>query len=223
MELLSNYYAWTYRRLLPFVTGEVVELGCGAGLGIATYLDQVDHVYAVDYNADLLMRLERSLADDRVTAIQADLRGKWIGLEHILADTIILMDALEHFEDDAGFVAKATAMLKPGGHIALKVPAHASLFSPMDEASGHFRRYDKDDILLLARQLGLEVVLVEELNRIGAAAYRLKRGKATNFSRSFTPWQLYVINACIPLLRIVDNFPYLPGLSLLAVLRSPSL
>ena len=63
MELLPNYYAWTYEAFRPFITGEVIELGCGAGLGMATYVDRVQRVYAVDHNEKLLKRVRASLPD----------------------------------------------------------------------------------------------------------------------------------------------------------------
>ena len=57
MELLPNYYRWTYGAFLPHLTGDVVELGCGAGLGIGTYLQAARSVTAVDHDPALLRRI----------------------------------------------------------------------------------------------------------------------------------------------------------------------
>lgn len=219
MELLPNYYAWIYGVFRRYLTGQVIELGCGGGIGIATYVDRVDRVYAVDHNAELLRRVVERLPKDRVTPIQVDLCGAWTELDGLSADTVILMDVLEHFADDVEFLRKAEALLKPGGHLAIKVPAQSALYSAMDRASGHFRRYDHEHLLALADELGLRVVSWRHLNWIGGLAYRFRNKRATNFSRTFTPTQLKAINLVVPLIRLLDVLPGLPGLSLAIVLQ----
>ncbi len=217
MELLPNYYAWTYGLFRPWLTGEVVELGCGAGLGIATYLDRVRRVLAVDHDEALLERVRMAFPEERVRALKADLAGDWAELAGITADAVILMDVLEHFADDLGFLRKAAALVKPGGHLCVKVPAQARLYSPMDEASGHFRRYDPEDLRRLAAALGLAVVELTPINRLGGLAYRFRNRRPTNLSRSFTPLQLKAINLALPLVRRLDGVSRAPGLSLAAV------
>jgi SAM-dependent methyltransferase len=218
MELLPNYYAWTYGAFRPFLSGEVIELGCGAGLGIASYHSRVDRVYAVDHNEDLLRRVQANFPRDRVRTILADLAGDWSELQGLSVDSVILMDVLEHFRDDLTFLRKAADLLKPGGHVLLKVPAQSRLYSPMDRASGHFRRYDPKDVETLASSLGLRIVKLNQINRLGALAYRVKNHNATNFSKSFAPLQLKIINLALPLVRLFDVLPRLPGLSLVAAL-----
>ena len=38
-------------------------------------------------------------------------------------DTVVLLDVLEHIEDDVALLARLGARLGPGGHLILKVPA----------------------------------------------------------------------------------------------------
>ena len=221
MELLPNYYKWTYGTFGPYLQGQAIELGCGAGLGIATYIDRIEQVVAVDYDEGLLRRVREALPEGRIRTIQADLRGEWTELAGLSADVVVLMDVLEHFSDDAAFLEKAVALAKPGGFVVVKVPAQSALYSPMDQASGHFKRYDPSDIEDLANRVGVEVQSVRPLNCLGGLAYRLKNRQSTNFSKSFAPWQLRAINLGLPLVRLFDLVPGLPGLSLAAVLRRP--
>ena len=69
MELLPNYYAWTYNAFKNYLKGTVVELGSGIGLGIATYRERADHIVAVDYSQELLDRLRDAYADESITTV----------------------------------------------------------------------------------------------------------------------------------------------------------
>lgn len=221
MELLPNYYAWTYSRIAPILKGVVVELGCGAGLGIPNYLNRVERIYAVDYNEELIRRVAQTWPDPRVVPIQADLCSEWSKLDGIRADAVVMMDLLEHFEADGWLLGQAGKLLKPGGHLAVKVPAQPSLFSAMDTASGHYRRYDRHDVIGLGHRAGLQLVSIRSIDPVGALVYRLKKrkGRRTNFSLTFAPWQLRLINLGLPALSLLDYIPGLPGLSFVAIFR----
>ena len=112
-----------------------------------------------------------------------------------------------------------TRLMKPGGRVLVKVPAQSHLYSEIDKASGHFRRYDKEQLYQLGESVGLVVERCSSINPIGAIAYRLKKNKKSNFSRTFSVWQLKIINFMIPVISWFDNTPLLPGMSLLCVYK----
>ncbi len=58
-------------------------------------------------------------------------------------DLILMMDVLEHVEDDASFLRQIGEKLKPGGTILITVPAFMKLFSLHDTELKHFRRYNR--------------------------------------------------------------------------------
>lgn len=216
MALLPNYYRWIARQFRLFVRGRVVELGVGAGFVLQHYMSQVDHVIGVDYNPVLLERLKERFPDQRVAARELDLRRDWDELGSGAADTVIALDVLEHFEDDCDFARKIHGLLRPAGVAAIKVPAQPELFSPMDQASGHFRRYAPDTLKELMKNCGFQTQQLKYMNAIGAFAYRRKRKRSTNFSRSVPRWQLKLGNATMPLIAACDVLP-LKGLSLVGI------
>jgi trans-aconitate methyltransferase len=74
-------------------------------------------------------------------------------------DLLLLMDVLEHVEDDAGFLQRLVDdYLAPGGLLLCSVPAWQHLFSPHDEALKHFRRYAPRQGLARLEGAGLRVV-----------------------------------------------------------------
>lgn len=218
MALLPNYYGWIaarFARHLP--RGTVLELGCGAGFVLRHYVASVDRVVAVDVNDELLARLGREYPRAKVDPRKVDLRGDWHEIADVQADAVIALDVLEHFQDDAAFVRKLKARLKPGGRAVVKVPAQSALYGPMDQASGHYRRYDDAPLRRLFEGEGFTTVSVRPMNPAGAWGYRRKRVENTNYSKSISPGKLKVINALMPALAMLDHVPGLKGLSLVGV------
>lgn len=64
---------------------------------------------------------------------------------------ILLLDVLEHIQDDAHALKIALRLLKPGGILLLTVPACKKMWSAYDVMSHHYRRYEFQDIHRLIR------------------------------------------------------------------------
>lgn len=56
---------------------------------------------------------------------------------------ILLMDVIEHLDDDLGFLQTSLEHLKPRGIVAINVPAQMILYSKYDRVNGHKRRYNR--------------------------------------------------------------------------------
>ncbi len=220
MALLSNYYRWIARRFRAQVSGTVLELGCGAGWVVDHYVDRARAVIGVDVDAELVHRLEARHPGGKVSGRVVDLRGAWEPLEGLRADVVVALDVLEHFADDGEFLEKVRRVLASRGSLVLKVPAQTKLFGPMDEASGHYRRYDEPGLRALLEKHGFETLELRHMNPVGAWGYRWKRERRTNFSRSISPAKLRLANALMPLFAALDYVPGLKGLSLIGVFRA---
>ena len=61
-------------------------------------------------------------------------------------DTIVMMNVLEHIEDDAAAVAALREGLKSGGRLVVYVPAFMLLYSKFDREIGHYRRYKREPL-----------------------------------------------------------------------------
>jgi len=69
-------------------------------------------------------------------------------------DLVLLMDVLEHIDEDAVLLAKIMGSLKKDACIVISVPAHPFLFSSWDMSLNHYRRYTKKGVLKLVRHSG---------------------------------------------------------------------
>jgi SAM-dependent methyltransferase len=72
-------------------------------------------------------------------------------------DLLLLMDVLEHVEDDVTFLRGLASLLEPGAPALVSVPAWPLLFTAHDRRLLHFRRYTPAGALALLRGSGLSV------------------------------------------------------------------
>lgn len=73
-----------------------------------------------------------------------------------LFDLVLLLDLLEHIENDAEFLRSLVDRnLAPGAHVLVSVPAWSALFGDHDVQLRHFRRYAPDQGARLLEQAGL--------------------------------------------------------------------
>jgi SAM-dependent methyltransferase len=74
------------------------------------------------------------------------------------ADAVVLLNVLEHIEDDAAAVRQLYRILKPGGVAVIEVPAGPRLYDVYDKLLLHFRRYSLKDLKLTFEAAGFRVV-----------------------------------------------------------------
>jgi SAM-dependent methyltransferase len=95
-------------------------------------------------------------------------------------DVVCAFDVLEHIADDADALDQWLGWVRPGGWVCLSVPAHRRRWSAGDEWAGHYRRYDRADLLALlaSRKLTVEHLecygfpLANLTERLGNSTYR---------------------------------------------------
>ncbi len=76
-------------------------------------------------------------------------------------DLVCAFDVLEHIEEDGAALAQWRSWLKPGGVLLLSVPAHVQQWNARDIWAGHYRRYERGNLIALLEQSGFSVELFE--------------------------------------------------------------
>ena len=111
---------------------------------------------------------ERYGDDPRVEVCEGDFATAAAGRQF---DAVVLVNVLEHIEDDQGTLAQICDHLKPGGYVCVLAPAMPSLYSDFDRSIGHHRRYRRSTIVARMFGAGLEVVEARYMNIVGVAAW----------------------------------------------------
>jgi len=199
-EQAHNWKSYWSSRIAPHVRGAVLEVG--AGIGANTRL-----LASLDFARWTCLEPDASLAKQihvppggrhEVTlGIVADLPAE------AQFDSILYIDVLEHIEDDAAEMARAAARLKPGGALIVLSPAHPFLFTPFDEAIGHYRRYTRTS-LRAAAPVGLREITVTYLDSVGMLASlgnRLLLGQSMPTAQQIGVWDRWMV----PPSRLTDR------------------
>jgi len=73
------------------------------------------------------------------------------------ADLVLLMDVLEHVDDDVALLSQYTETLKPGAKVVITVPAFPFLWSGHDVFLEHRRRYTLQTLRPVVEKSGLKI------------------------------------------------------------------
>lgn len=162
-ELENRYWWYVSRRyvfdkvLRDLFRGSpgkrILDIGCGSG-GAFSMLQKYGEVFGLDISPQALEFCRRK--GFRNVAL---MKGFYdTGYKDHSVDLVTLFDALEHFEDDGRAIREARRILRREGFILLSVPAFRFLWSDLDDANHHFRRYTRKELDEKLRREGFEVV-----------------------------------------------------------------
>lgn len=91
--------------------------------------------------------------------LKADLiKSEVINLGSKKYDLILLLDVLEHVENDKALLRKLKSSLRENGQMLITVPAHQFLWRPHDEVNQHHRRYLRKKLRNLIVSSNLKVI-----------------------------------------------------------------
>ena len=137
----------------------VLDVGCGTGYVLERLAESFD-AWGVEPEAAVRARAG-ARTRKRIVPGSA---GDFSALGDRRFDAVLLLDVVEHIEDDVAALRAAATMLAPGGFLLATVPAFPSLWSSHDERNGHHRRYTRDLFRSRLAAAGLIPVLLTHFN-----------------------------------------------------------
>ena len=100
----------------------------------------------------------------QVRVVVGDLNDVPAAADH---GSAVMFNVLEHIEDDGEALRQIFARLRPGGCLAIWVPAFPLLYSKFDRSVGHHRRYRLRGLKSLVRDSGYTIERAHYANAIG--------------------------------------------------------
>lgn len=148
------YYVAKGNALLQFLEGytarEVLDIGAGSGFfskrlvraGICERAICIDTAYPVD-------RMEMHGGQQIIFLRSVD---------QVTQDMILMMDVIEHVDDDVGFIRAYTDRMPQSAVLLVTVPAFQFLWSGHDVFLEHKRRYTRTSLHRTMDRAGLDVI-----------------------------------------------------------------
>jgi SAM-dependent methyltransferase len=216
----GNYAAWIFELIEPHLGDEVLEVGAGHGTFTKMLARKTKRVVACDMSERCVDRLrERFRPEEHVEVLHGSIDS---AAAHGPFDSVVVINVLEHIEDDDGALRDAGTLLKPGGRVVLWVPAFSFLYSDFDRRIGHHRRYGRTGLRTQLTDAGYEVRDIRYVNAVGAVAWLVLARILRRTPTKSAPVQIFD-KYFVPVLKRLERRRHPPfGQSVLAIAARPA-
>lgn len=163
------YNKWTMRKFLPYLSGDILEVGCGIG-NFTDFLFHCGNVWAIDIEKEYIKQIKQPEKVKAKVGFGDIEKGKYFFSKRKF-DSIICLNVLEHIKDDKKALKNMYNLLEKNGFLILIVPAYDFLFGEIDISIGHYRRYNKVKLSKLLTNIGFKIIKSRILNMFGAIGW----------------------------------------------------
>lgn len=228
LEILSDtgrYHRWIVEQFSPYLDGKIIEIGAGLGTLSRYWQPYVEEMHLVEPAENLFSALQKTYGQQRNVALHRGNLQQAIAQQPALSyqafDAAIMINVLEHIEDDAGTLTTLHRMLRSRGYLLVFVPAMQALYGSLDIKFSHYRRYERSDLALLAKTAGFEIIHLYYFDAAGVAPWWFVNRvlKASRLSPSMARvYDRFVV----PFARIMEQKWHPPfGKNLVLIARKP--
>jgi 2-polyprenyl-3-methyl-5-hydroxy-6-metoxy-1,4-benzoquinol methylase len=145
-RLLAAYYL-----ALPYITGDLLEVGCGEGRGIEVLQTQCKTYMAIDKIGAALAKLSERYPTAEFKQMHIP---PFSGLDDNSFDTVISFQVIEHIKDDRAYLREIHRVLRPGGTALITTP---NITFTLTRNPWHVREYLSHELLELAKPIFKQV------------------------------------------------------------------
>jgi SAM-dependent methyltransferase len=223
LQKAPNFVKWMYSEIRPFLQGNILEVGSGIGTYSEILVNDFknNRVLLSDADSRYVAALEERFKGFRnVSCHKMDLNCA-ADFERISesVDSAVALNVLEHVGDDIGALNNVWKVLAEGGRFVVLVPAHKFLFNSIDQAEGHYRRYQSNELKQKVFRSRFKLVKMFYFNSLGIIGWYLNGNVMRKKVLSECAMGMY--DKVIPLVQLFEKYVLLRriGISLIAVLE----
>jgi SAM-dependent methyltransferase len=199
------------------------DVGCGTGALARALAARGWRMLAVEPDPALFRLAADAPAVEGLRLINAGI-AELSAADLADCENVLLIDVLEHLQDDRGMLAEVHAKMAPGARLVCLVPALETLYGSRDRDVGHHRRYSRAAVRALFASVPFREVEYRYWNFLGAPVYwlyekALRRPVPENIRQGpRSPLQSALNAALLAWFRLIENRLTPPlGLSLLVI------
>ncbi len=188
---------YAYVKACDFVSGDLLEIGCGEGRGIEWLLPNIQSYTAIDRNEHVIASLRQKFP--QITLIQNSV-PPFSGIENDKFDSLVTFQVIEHVEDDKLFMDEVHRVLKPGGMAIISTP---NLRMSLTRNPWHVREYTKEELMKLAERKFSNITLMGVYGSTRMNEYHERNRESV---KKFTRFDIFNLQYRLP--RNLLKVPY---------------
>lgn len=208
VAVANKFNSWVYDTIQPYCTGKMLEIGSGIG-NISEFLLRAKfNVTLSDFDEQYC----KQLRDRFLTAaglddvICLDIVDKMFSEKYhdyfSLFDSIVLLNVIEHVDDDALAIRNCWNLLKQDGNMIIVAPAYSFLYNRFDSGLQHRRRYRKKSLSEMIVHNGFEIIASRYFNAAGIVGWYVS-GKLERHD-TIPESEMKFFNTCVPIVKLID-------------------
>jgi SAM-dependent methyltransferase len=163
----------------------ILEIGCSSGFMIKEMKRALPEATIV--GADVVRESLFKLAEElpAVPLFRFDLLQCPLPSDSF--DAVVMLNVLEHIENDVTALAQVHRILKPRGIAVVEVPAGAHLYDSYDKALRHFRRYELSELTEKLSKVGFCILRKSHLGFFVYPAFSIVKRRNQKQQRESNP------------------------------------
>ncbi len=222
LEWAHKYNKWIADEISPHVSFPLLELG--AGIGNISYhftknIPKGSTFYISEIDTHLISILRKKYNKKNIKVIKLDITKVSNKLYLNKFKAVFAINVLEHIENDLSALKNSHKLLQKNGLLILLVPAKMYAYSNLDKELGHYRRYEKDELIKKISDAKFTIESIKYFNIVGLLSWMV-RNKFEQEHRMLRPYQIWIFEKIVPFLKALESFIPIPvGISLIVVAR----
>jgi len=219
LEEAKNYNQWIAGQIRSHVSSPALEIGAGTG-NLSKHFITTKQLYITDTDQGLVDYLKKLFANVKAVRIKK-LDVTQVPSKQLISyfSTVYAINVLEHIEDDKQALKNIHTLLNKKGKLLLLVPAKQFAYTKLDKELGHFRRYEKKELIAKLTQTGFKVEKIYFFNIVGLLSW-VVRDKVIRKNVHLKPDQIKLFDSIVPMLKIFESIIKVPvGISLIVVAK----
>lgn len=213
---VHKYNMLIYENIKQYLGKKILEIGAGVGnIGKLLIKSQPNLLVLTDFDEYCVEILSKNYnGDSKIKVHKLDI-SKESSISGFQIDTIVSINVLEHIEEDVKALVNCNKILCDNGRLILFLPANRFLYGELDRSLGHYRRYNKKEIVIKLQEAGFKIDKIKYFNCIGILGWFinskiLRSKKIPSFHLRAFEWITYFV--------ALEKYIRLPlGLSLIVV------
>lgn len=217
----NNFTLWMYEQIKPYLKGHILEIGSGRGNYSKLIIRDFPHnqITLSEIDENYIANLKTQFSTEKIKTIKLNLE-KTTDFEMLQPiDSAFALNVLEHVEHDEEALNNLYKKLTPGGTLAILVPAHQFLYNCIDKSVGHYRRYDKKQMISLVAKTPFKIKTQFYFNAISILGWYWGGNILKKDILSENKMQL--LDKLVPFLRFIEKYILRKkvGMSLVTILE----